>query len=80
MPIGETDRAEPAEEAAAPWRPMSSAPHDRPVLLKMRWGRGYIAIVGAYTHVHGCFCTPALFGMSQQMLFPDLWAEIPDFD
>jgi len=70
--------AEPMPEAeASPWQPLSTAPRTRPILLRSKWAGRPIAIVGEWVEVHGCFCSPALFGHDHQQIFANSWAELP---
>jgi hypothetical protein len=74
-----TALAEPIVEAAAsPWRPLSSAPHDRPVLLRSRWAGRPVAIVGRFAAEHGSFVTQAIFGEGVQVIHAEKWAELPE--
>jgi hypothetical protein len=62
------------------WQSMASAPRNRPVLIRSRWGGERIALVGSYRHEHGGFCTQPFFGQGEQMINAEGWTEIPDLD
>jgi hypothetical protein len=67
-----------AESAAPPWQSMSSAPRNRPILLRSKWAGRPVAIVGIYVSAHGCHCTLPMYGHDEHQIFADGWAELPD--
>jgi hypothetical protein len=66
----------------SPWQPMSTAPQSalRPILLRSKWASRPVAIVGVYMREHGAFCTQPMFGQSENIIYADGWAELPDLE
>ena len=68
------------EAAPSAWLPMSSAPKDRPVLLRSTWGGELVAVVGRWAGVHGCHCTLPMYGHDRHQVFATGWCELPDLN
>jgi hypothetical protein len=62
------------------WQPMSTAPRNGLILLKVTVEGKSWPVIGQFSFTHGAFCTPPIFGLNEVALYPSAWAEIPAYD